>query len=86
MKIGTWNVNGIRKRFTEVISWIDREGYEVFTTTGRIDEPAQRATPKYDPTAPLQLDGPGDRGTTFGFAAMDAFRAFKDQRPVAPYR
>lgn len=25
VKIGTWNVNGIRKRFTEVISWIDRE-------------------------------------------------------------
>lgn len=29
MKIGTWNVNGIRKRFTEVISWIDREEPDV---------------------------------------------------------
>ena len=67
-------------------SWIDREGYEVFTSTGTIDEPAQRATPKYDPTAPLSLDGPRDRGTNFGYAAMEAFRLFKDQRPVSPYR
>ena len=29
MKIGTWNVNGIRKRFSEVISWIDREEPDV---------------------------------------------------------
>ena len=29
VKIGTWNVNGIRKRSTEVISWIDREEPDV---------------------------------------------------------
>jgi len=29
VKIGTWNVNGIRKRFSEVISWIDREEPDV---------------------------------------------------------
>ncbi|MBA3393871.1 MAG: exodeoxyribonuclease III [Deltaproteobacteria bacterium] len=29
MKVATWNVNGIRKRFTEVISWIDREEPDV---------------------------------------------------------
>lgn len=29
MKIGTWNVNGIRKRSSEVISWIDREEPDV---------------------------------------------------------
>jgi exodeoxyribonuclease-3 len=29
VKIGTWNVNGIRKRFTEVISWLDREEPDV---------------------------------------------------------
>jgi hypothetical protein len=67
-------------------TFIDREGYEVFAIAGEIDEPDQRATPKYDPTAPLQLDGPRDRGAEFGFAAMDAFHAFKDQRPIGPYR
>lgn len=66
--------------------FVDREGYEVFAIDGRIDEPDQRASPKYDPTAPLQLEGSRDRGANFGFAAMDAFHAFKDQRPVAPYR
>jgi exodeoxyribonuclease-3 len=29
VKIGTWNVNGIRKRSTEVLSWIDREEPDV---------------------------------------------------------
>jgi exodeoxyribonuclease-3 len=29
VKIGTWNVNGIRKRSSEVISWIDREEPDV---------------------------------------------------------
>ena len=29
MKVGTWNVNGIRKRSTEVLSWIDREEPDV---------------------------------------------------------
>ncbi|KAB2889085.1 MAG: exodeoxyribonuclease III [Kofleriaceae bacterium] len=29
MKIGTWNVNGIRKRHAEVIEWIDREAPDV---------------------------------------------------------
>jgi exodeoxyribonuclease III len=29
MKIGTWNVNGIRKRLTEVQEWIDRERPDV---------------------------------------------------------
>ena len=29
MKIGTWNVNGIRKRSSEVLSWIDREEPDV---------------------------------------------------------
>ena len=29
MKLGTWNVNGIRKRSTEVLSWIDREEPDV---------------------------------------------------------
>jgi exodeoxyribonuclease-3 len=29
VKLGTWNVNGIRKRSTEVLSWIDREEPDV---------------------------------------------------------
>ncbi len=29
MKVATWNVNGIRKRFTEVLHWIDREEPDV---------------------------------------------------------
>ncbi|MBA3820752.1 MAG: exodeoxyribonuclease III [Deltaproteobacteria bacterium] len=29
MKIATWNVNGIRKRCSEVVSWIDREEPDV---------------------------------------------------------
>lgn len=29
MKVATWNVNGIRKRFTEVIRWIDLEEPDV---------------------------------------------------------
>ena len=29
MKIGTWNVNGIRARSTEVMRWIDREEPDV---------------------------------------------------------
>ncbi len=29
MKIGTWNVNGIRKRSAEVLAWIDREQLDV---------------------------------------------------------
>ena len=29
MKVGTWNVNGIRKRSSEVIHWIDREEPDV---------------------------------------------------------
>jgi hypothetical protein len=79
-------VSQIYMRTDLTFSWIDREGYEVFTSTGTIDEPAQRATPKYDPTAPVDLDGSRDRGTNFGYAAMEAFRLFKDQRPVVPYR
>jgi exodeoxyribonuclease-3 len=29
VKIATWNVNGIRARFTEVLHWIDREEPDV---------------------------------------------------------
>lgn len=29
MKVGTWNVNGIRKRHAEVIEWIEREAPDV---------------------------------------------------------
>ena len=79
-------VSQIYTRTELTFSWIDREGYEVFATTGTIDEPSQRDTPKYNPAAPLQLDGSRDWKAAFGFAAMDAFRAFKDQRPIGPYR
>lgn len=67
-------------------SFLDREGYEVFAIEGLIDEPEQRAETKYDPTAPLQLDGGRNRDAEFGFAAMEAFHAFKDQRSIGPYR
>lgn len=67
-------------------SFMDKEGYEVFAIPGRVDEPEQRADTKYNPTAPLQLDGTYDRGAEFGFAAMEAFHAFKDQRPGGVYR
>jgi exodeoxyribonuclease-3 len=30
MKVGTWNVNGIRARFDEVVAWADRERPDVF--------------------------------------------------------
>lgn len=67
-------------------SFVDKEGYEVFAIPGRVDEPEQRADTKYNPTAPLQLDGTYDCGADFGFAAMEAFHAFKDQRPGGVYR
>jgi len=79
-------VSQIYERTVLKVVFVDREGYELFAIDGEIDEPEQRASPKYDPTAPLVLDGARDRGADFGFAAMTAFHAFKDQRPVAPYR
>jgi hypothetical protein len=79
-------VSQIYERTEVRFSFIDREGYEVFEAVGSIDEPEQRATPKYNPTAPLQLDGARNTFATFGFAVMDAFHVFKDQRPMGPYR
>jgi exodeoxyribonuclease III len=45
VKVGTWNVNGIRKRSSEVISWIDREEPDVVclqetkATAAQVPEP-----------------------------------------------
>ncbi len=68
--------------------FLDREGYELERIDGTIDEPAQRAAGKWDPTAPVDLSNPRarDRNAQLGYAAVDWFHAFKDQRDATPYR
>ena len=71
-----------------VFTFLDRDGDEVERIEGRIDEPSQREAGKWDPTAPIDLSEPRarDRNAQLGFAAVDWFRAFKDQRDATPYR
>ena len=47
MKIATWNVNGIRKRFTEVLHWIDREEPDVICLQETKASPEQVPEPLF---------------------------------------
>jgi exodeoxyribonuclease-3 len=47
VKIATWNVNGIRKRFTEVLHWIDREEPDVICLQETKASPEQVPEPLF---------------------------------------
>lgn len=48
MKVATWNVNGIRKRFTEVLHWIDREEPDVICLQETKASPEQVPEPLFN--------------------------------------
>ena len=78
MKVATWNVNGIRKRSTEVISWIDREEPDVVCLQ------ETKAAPDQVPEPLASIGGHhchwhGERGGYSGVALLLREKTFGDK-------
>jgi hypothetical protein len=71
-------------------AWLDRSGEERFVIVARVVEPTLAGAPTFDHDAPHDqraFDGMSPRSDAIlALAAVDAFRAFQDQRERPPYR
>lgn len=75
MKVATWNVNGIRKRSSEVLSWIDREEPDVICLQETKAAPDQVPEPLAS-LAGYHAHWHGEKGGYSGVALLLHERAF----------
>jgi hypothetical protein len=84
------HVSWIYKQTDVWFLWLDKQGQEVFRLGGSFYEPAQRIPGDHDEKEPLDLsEVPGLDAcapAVLGFAAVEAFRRFQDQREGGPFR